>query len=37
MKKLSQLSLLEVKKFLQKKGFKISYKKDNKFCVIKRF
>jgi len=30
MKKLNQLSLLEVKKFLFKKGFKISYKKDDK-------
>jgi len=30
MKDLNKLSFLEVKKFLQKKGFKILYKKDQK-------
>ena len=34
MKKLNQLSLLEVKKFLFKKGFKISYKKDDKLWLL---
>jgi len=37
MKKLNQLSLLEVKKFLRKKGFKLLYKKDNKFSLLNDF
>jgi Bax protein len=37
MKDLNKLSFLEVKKFLQKKGFKILYKKDEKSDLLNYF
>jgi len=37
MKDLNKLSFLEVKKFLQKKGFKILYKKDQKSDLLNYF
>ena len=37
MKNLNKLSLTEVKKFLQKKGLKILYKKDKKFEILADF